>query len=193
MIASLRGRLAAKGEDHIIVSVGGIGFKVYVPTPLLEKLANPGEEVELHTHLQVREKELSLYGCGTAEELAFFQLLLGVSGVGPKLALAILSSAPLDILRQAIVQGDVDTLFRIPGIGRKTAERLILELKGRIELERVMALPSITRVDAEVIEALTSLGYGLSEAQRALKALPQEELSLEERLFLALQYLGRGA
>lgn len=193
MIASLKGRLAAKGEDHIVVSVGGIGLKVHVPTPLLEELGDLGEQVELHTHLQVRENELSLYGCRTAEELDFFQLLLGVSGVGPKLALSILSSAPLDILRQAIVQGDVDTLFLIPGIGRKTAERLILELKGKIEIGQVVPLPSVTRLDAEVIEALTSLGYSPSEAQKALKALPQEELSLEERVLLALQYLGRGA
>ena len=193
MIASLRGKLAAIGEDHIIVNVGGVGFKVRVPTPLLEKLGDPGREVELYTHLHVRENELSLYGCETAEELDFFQLLLEVSGIGPKTALAILSNAPLDILRQAIAQGDVDTLLRIPGIGRKTAERLILELRGKIEMGRVALLAKGGRLDAEAIEALTSLGYNLSEAQGALKALSREELTLEERVLLALQYLGRGA
>jgi Holliday junction DNA helicase RuvA len=189
MIARLKGRLEAKGKDHAVIDVGGIGFKVYMPTSLLDSWEGLGHEVELFTHLHVRENELSLYGCGSQEELAVFELLLGVSGVGPKVALAVLSALPPDSLRTAVAQENAETLARVPGIGPKTARKLIFDLKDKIGVGVVpMAAPVLTDVDAEVIAALTSLGYSVVEAQEALQSLPREEIEIEEKVRLALAY-----
>ena len=191
MIARLRGKLEARGEDYVIVDVGGIGFKVRVPTSLLDQLGDVGSPVELFTHLHVRENELALYGCATEDELALFEQLLTVSGIGPKAALSILSALAPDTLRLAIAQGQVDVLTRVPGIGKKTAQRLVLDLKGKLDLAALMAeAPAISPADAEVIAALTGLGYSVSEAQAALRSLPEAEMDLEEKIRLALRYFG---
>ena len=191
MIARLRGKLEARGEDYVIVDVGGIGFKVRVPTSLLDQLGDVGSPVELFTHLHVRENELALYGCATEDELALFEQLLTVSGIGPKAALSILSALAPDTLRLAIAQGQVDVLTRVPGIGKKTAQRLVLDLKGKLDLAALMAeAPTISPADAEVIAALTGLGYSVSEAQAALRSLPEAEMDLEEKIRLALRYFG---
>jgi len=189
MIARLEGKVAAKGEDHLVVRVGGIGFKVYVPSPTLARV-ELGEEIELDTHLHVRENELSLYGCEGSEELAFFHLLLGVPGVGPRLALNMLSHGPLAKLRQAIGLGDVATLTHIPGIGRKTAERIILDLKDKVVVEELPTPGEGARYDPQAVEALISLGYSAAEARAALENLPGDELSLEEQILWALRHLG---
>ena len=193
MIANLKGRIAALGKDYIIVDVGGIGFKVYVPTPLLEKWGGPGHQVELFTHLHVRENELALYGCESEEELALFEQLLSVSGVGPKVALSILSSVPAESLRMAIARGNAEVLARVHGIGPKMARKIVFHLKDKIGAELgPEAVPFLTEADAEVIAALTSLGYSVVEAQAALQSLPDEEMSLEERIRLALAYFAKG-
>jgi Holliday junction DNA helicase RuvA len=144
----------------------------------------------LHTHLHVRENELALYGCGTEEELALFRLLLGVSGIGPKVALSVLSFLPADQLQSAIAQEDVVVLARVPGIGPKTAKKLVFDLKDKIGVEMVPGRPRpvLTDADADLIAALTVLGYSVAEAQEALGALPRESLPLEERVRLALAY-----
>jgi len=189
MIATLRGRIAAKGENYVIVDVAGVGFKVYVPTSLLEQLAGIGHEVSLFTHLHVREKELALYGCSTPDELALFELLLGVSGIGPKVALNIVSAMSVDTLREAIARGDAAMLTSVPGVGKKMAERVMLDLKDKLGVSlEFVSYPALTHADAEVISALTSLGYSVTEAQAALRSLPREDLPLEERIRLALQY-----
>jgi len=189
MIAKLKGRLEAKGKDHAIIDVGGIGFKVYVPVSLLDSWEGLGYEVELFTHLHVRENELSLYGCGSQEELAVFELLLSVSGVGPKVALAVLSVLPADSLHTVIAQENAEALARVPGIGPKTAKKLIFDLKDKIGVGVTLtAAPVLTDADAEVIAALTTLGYSVVEAQAALQSLPKEELEIEERVRLALAY-----
>ena len=191
MIARLKGRLEAKGKDHAIVDVGGIGFKVYVPASLLDSW-DAGREVELFTHLHVRENELSLYGCGSQEELAVFELLLSVSGVGPKVALAVLSALPPDSLRAVVAQENAEALARVPGIGPKTARKLIFDLKDKIGVGVTpLAAPVLTDADAEVIAALTALGYSVVEAQAALQSLPKEEMEIEERVRLALAYFAR--
>jgi len=193
MIANLKGRIAALGKDYVIVDVGGIGFKVYVPTSFLETAEGLGRQVELFTHLHVRENELALYGCGSEDELALFELLLSVSGVGPKAALAMLSTMSADSLRLAIAQGNAEVLDRVPGIGPKMAQKIIFHLKDRVEVELgPEAVPFLTEADAEVIAALTSLGYSVVEAQAALQSLPDEEMPLEERVRLALAYFARG-
>jgi Holliday junction DNA helicase RuvA len=192
MIARVIGRLEAKGKDHAIIDVGGIGFKVYVPTSLLDSWEGAGREVELFTHLHVRENELSLYGCRSQEELAVFELLLGVSGVGPKVALAVLSVLPPDSLRTVIAQENAEALARVPGIGPKTAKKLIFNLKDKIGISVTpAAAPALTDADAEVIAALTALGYSVVEAQAALQSLPREEIEIEEKVRLALAYFAR--
>jgi Holliday junction DNA helicase RuvA len=192
MIARLKGRLEAKGKDHAIIDVGGIGFKVYVPASLLDSWESMGREVELFTHLHVRENELSLYGCGSQEELAVFELLLSVSGVGPKVALAVLSALPPDSLRTVVAQENAEALARVPGIGPKTAKKLIFDLKDKIGVGVTpMAAPVLTDADAEVIAALTALGYSVVEAQAALQSLPKEEMEIEEKVRLALAYFAR--
>lgn len=192
MIAILQGTVAARGDDFIVVETGGIGFKVHVPTPILARWGKQGRQVQLFTHLHQRENEMSLYGFETEEELNFFELLLGVSGIGPRLALGIFSATAVDSLRLAIAKGDIEYLTRMPGIGKKTAQRILLDLKGKLEMEELISAAPLTPLDEEVIGALTSLGYSLSEAREAVASLAEEEMSLEERLMLALRYFGRG-
>ena len=193
MIANLKGRVEAIGKDYVIVDVGGIGFKVYVATSFLETAEGLGRQVELFTHLHVRENELTLYGCGSEDELALFELLLSVSGVGPRVALAMLSTMSPDSLRLAIAQGNAMALTRVPGIGPKMAKKIVFHLKDRVEVEfGPEAVPLLTVADAEVIAALTSLGYSVVEAQSALQSLPDEEMEIGERVRLALAYFARG-
>jgi len=190
MIAGLQGKLQTIGSNWAIINVGGISFQVYMPTSTLSTLGTIGEEVELYTHLHLREDNATLYGFTTAEELGLFQIVTTVSGVGPKLALAMLSAMSVEKLTMAIATGSADLLAEIPGIGKKMANRLILELKGKIAAGW-LAPAGLAEENADVLTALTSLGYSVREATRAIAALPQDQkLSLEERIKLALQYFG---
>lgn len=191
MIASLEGRLAARGEDYLVLEVGGIGFKVHIPASLFSQLPGLGRDVRLHTYLQVRDNELALYGFASEEELGLFELLLGVNGVGPRTALSALSALRPEDLRRAVVQGDGELLRHIPGIGRKTAERIILDLKDKLGMEGGPTRGAPSVLDAEVVAALTTLGYSLAEAREAVGSLPAGELSLEEKVMWALRYLGK--
>lgn len=189
MIASLHGKLESLGGDWAVINVNGIGFKVYMPTSTLSTLSTIGKEVHLYTHLVMREDSATLYGFGAAEELELFQILLGVSGLGAKASLAILSAMSVDQASMAIATGSIDLLTTVPGIGKKTAERLILELKDKIGAGLIAApATQLAQENAEVIAALTSLGYSLSEASRAVATLPSSDLTLEEKVKLALQY-----
>jgi len=189
MIARLSGTVWSVGEDHLVVRVGGVGFRVRAPLDVLSKLGDTGQPVELLTYLHVRENELTLYGFLTEEELALFKLLLSVSGVGPKVALASLGAISPDALRQAVMKEEPALLSRVPGIGPKTARAIIFHLKDKIIPTGLEAAPMLSDTDAEVIAALTGLGFSLVEAQTALQSLPQdEELSVEERVRRALAY-----
>ena len=190
MIAGLHGTLESLGGDWAIINVGGIGFQVYMPTSTLSSLGKIGDEVNLHTHLHLREDNATLYGFASADELRLFQTLLGVSGLGPKLALAMLSAMSIDKLTMAIATGSVDLLTVIPGIGKKVADRLILELKDKISAGWITTpAVQLAEENTDVLAALTSLGYSVSEATRAVATLPpSSDLSLEEKLKLALQY-----
>jgi Holliday junction DNA helicase RuvA len=191
MIAGLQGKLQAIGSNWAIINVGGISFQVYMPTSTLSTLGATGKEVELHTHLHLREDNITLYGFATAEELGLFQTLITVSGVGPKLALAMLSAMSVEKLTMAIATGSADLLSEVPGIGKKTASRLILELKGKIAAGWLGAPAELAPENIDILAALTSLGYSVREATRAVATLPQDkELSLEEKIKLALQYFG---
>lgn len=193
MIATLEGILEHRGNDSIIINVGGIGFRVYVPGSTLSQLGAVKGKVSLYTHLHVREDNISLYGFATSEELALFKNLISVSGVGPKVALALLSTLNPEQLVMAITSGDIDLISQTPGIGKKLASRLVVELKGKLEKEwQEIALP-LAPENADFIAALTGLGYSLTEATKAISKLPDsEELNLEDRIKMALQQMGRG-
>jgi Holliday junction DNA helicase RuvA len=190
MIAGLHGKLESLGGDWAIINVGGIGFQVYMPTSTLSSLGKVGDEVHLHTQLHLREDSVAIYGFASADELRLFQTLLGVSGLGPRLALAMLSAMSLDKLTMAIATGSTDLLKVIPGVGKKTADRIILELKDKIAAGWVTTpAAQLAEVNTDVLAALTSLGYSVAEATRAVATLPpSSDLSLEEKIKLALQY-----
>jgi len=192
MIASLCGKLEALGSDCAIINVGGIGFQVYMSTTTLSTLGAIGKEVRLHTHLYLREDNAALYGFALADELQLFQSLIGVSGLGPKLALAMLSAMDVEKLVMAIATGSADLLTAIPGIGKKMAQRLIVELKDKLGAGWITTpAAQFAQENTEVMSALTALGYSVAEASRAVATLPpNQELSLEDRLKLALQYFG---
>ncbi|MEE9520477.1 MAG: Holliday junction branch migration protein RuvA [Dehalococcoidales bacterium] len=192
MIAGLQGKLESLGSDYAIINVNGIAFLVYMPTSGLSSLGKIGEEVKIHTYLHLREDNAALYGFTSADELRLFQTLLGVSGLGPKLALAMLSAMSPDKLVLAIAGGSADLLTAVPGVGKKVAQRIILELRDKIGVGwMTTAGVQVAEENAEVLAALVSLGYSVTEASRAVATLPPDpELSLEEKVKLALQYLG---
>ena len=191
MIASLRGQVTAVGEDAIVVEVGGVGYSVHVPTSVRNEVMHIGQPIVLHTHLIVRENLLALYGFFTAEEEELFSTLLGVSGIGPRTAMAVLTTFSPETLRGAIAQGDASALTRIPGIGRKTAERLMLDLRDRIDVtSSVLPGAPIDQAEVDVINALTALGYSLAEARGAVDSIPEDTQSLDQRILAALRYLG---
>ena len=191
MIVALEGVLESRGIDSAVVKVGPLNLLVNVPGSTLSRLGTVGDKVHLHTHLYVREDNLSFYGFASADELALFQNLISVSGIGPRAALAFLSTLNVDQLASAIVGGNVDLLTQVPGIGKKMAGRVVLELKGKLEKGWAgVVTPALTPDDADVVAALTTLGYSLKEATQAVAGLPNSaELDLEEKVRLALRQL----
>lgn len=194
MIASLSGTIQKIGKDNLVIGVGGVGVRVFVPRTVLEDVGGVGRRLSLHTHLIVREAELALYGFETEEDLQLFEVLLGVSGVGPKVALAILGTLSPELLKSAIMREETAVLQRVPGIGKKTAERIMFHLRDKLDLTSPAAAvgPLVGDVDADVIDFLTGLGFSIVEAQAALQKLPREAKGVDERVQLALQYLDQG-
>jgi Holliday junction DNA helicase RuvA len=195
MIALLRGTLVQIGADHLVVETSGVGFLVYVPRSLLRSAGAPGDTLLLYTTLIVREDALSLYGFSDLEQRELFERLLSVSGVGPRVALSMLSSGTPGEISHAIVQGDTTRLARTPGVGKKTAERLVLELKGKLSLTglppEATGSPTPLALNRELADLLNSLGYSNAEAAAAITALPSDAPpELEERLRLALRFFG---
>jgi len=192
MISSLRGNLTRVEEDELILEVGGVGFAVSVPTTVLKQMSPLGEEQFLFTYLSVREDALQLYGFLSSGDRKLFLQLLDVTGVGPRTALAALSTMDADMLRNAIVSNQPEVLARVPGVGRKTAERIIFQLKDKME-GAVGEAGTRGLEDGEVVAALRALGYNLVEAQVAVQAVPDDtELSVEDKIRLALQALASG-
>ena len=189
MIASLRGILESAGSDWAIIDVHGIGFQVFMPAPTLSSLGSRGKEVYLYTHLHLREDNVTLFGFATAADKELFQLLMSVSGIGPKLALSILSSISTEQLSLAITSQNADLLTIVPGIGNKIANRMILELKDKIGSVLLAGPISKGAQDnTDVISALTALGYSVVEAARAAANLPNnKKLNLEDKVKLALR------
>lgn len=193
MIASLQGIVDTIGGDWMVVNVNGVGFKVSVPTSVLSEGGVIGREIKLFTHLHVREDELTLYGFAAPEDLRLFDILLTVSGLGPKTALGMLSAMSTDQLSLAIASASTELLTSIPGIGKKTADRIILELRDKVgAFVTVTPAGRVAQENTDVLSALTSLGYSVAEATRAIAILPSgKKLSMEERITLSLQYLGK--
>lgn len=190
MIASLNGEILEVSQDSLVVGVGGVGLRVFAPAPLLDKV-RPGEQIHLQTHLIVREDLLALYGFETGEMREFFNLLLGVNGIGPRIALAILSVLSIDAIRRAVINEQPDVFARVPGVGRKTAQKILLHLQGRISAGAtpLEGVANLSDMETEIIAALTSLGYSIVEAQAALQAVPHDApMDVETRLRIALQY-----
>ena len=186
MIRMVRGQVVARGRDYLVIDVAGVGYKVFVPEPAALE-ANANEEITLHTYLQVREDALNLFGFADADELAMFELLLSVNGVGPKVALAALGVLNPDMLRMAVANEEPAMIARVPGVGKRTAEKIVLELRDKVkQVSGIQALAAASDDDTEVIDALISLGYSVVEAQRAVQKLPKDAVGVEERLRLAL-------
>lgn len=202
MISYVRGVLAEKTKDMIVVEAGQVGMGIHVPLSVLEFLPPLGEEVKIYTYLQVREDDLSLYGFLNRQDLEMFRQLIGVNGIGPKGALGILSSLRPDDLRLAILTGDAKAISRAPGVGAKTAQRIILDLKDKVNAEEMLAslaeggaeplsLPQAGGEAArEAVEALIALGYTNLEASKAVKSVQvTEEMDSEAVLKASLKYL----
>ncbi|MDQ7814380.1 MAG: Holliday junction branch migration protein RuvA [Patescibacteria group bacterium] len=185
MIATLRGKVLEVHAFFLVLEVNGIGYQIKSSSPILSK-TQAGEDRLFYIHDHVREDVRDLYGFGSWSEQEFFEKLLGISGVGPKVALTLMSVGPLEQVKSAVMRGDLSLLTSVPGVGKKTAQKIILELKGLL-VEDESTLPG----DSEVADALVSLGYTLQQAREALKSVPSEILSIPERIKIALKYLGK--
>lgn len=190
MVSYLEGKVEFKGERFSVVLVGGVGYKVFATAETLKKIPEKGGDVKLWTHLYVREDALELYGFLHPAELDLFETLIHVPGIGPKGGLGILAMGSVDTLKKAIAAGDTSYLTRVSGIGRKTAEKIVLELREKMAGKGVMVEAPELKDEADALEALVSLGYGQREAREALSQVPPEVKSIEKRVKEALRKLG---
>lgn len=192
MIGSLEGTVRSIESEVLLLDVHGVGYRIAVLPTLLAEVRT-GQTLSLLTHLHVREDELALYGFAVREELLFFRMLLDVPGVGPKSAMSVLAVALVEVLMRAISSGDPGLLTKVSGIGRKTAERIVVELKARLEREYPLLVGKGTTPHADAVEALVSLGYTASQAREAIRRLPKDVASVEGVVRAALQALGQRA
>lgn len=192
MIAGVSGSLEHKSADAVLVNVQGVTYRVGTSSTTVANLGDLGEQVRLYTHLVVREDQLALFGFGSSEELTLFETLITVSGIGPRMACTILSRLSVGDLSVAIDAGNADLLATVPGVGKKTAARLIVDLRGKLPSNNSVSR-SGSSGEPDVIEALQSLGYTIGEATLALSQLPpRTSESVEDRILRALQQLGEG-
>ena len=191
MIALIQGIVYSQKPDHLVVLVGGVGYKVYVP---INVAATEGNAITLHTQMIVREDLVALYGFEDADERAVFERLLSVSGIGPRTAIAIVGTLGIDRLRTAVGSGQVDVLSRVPGVGRKTAEKIILELKDKLKGgDGLIPAAPLSDVNRDLLDALSGLGYSTAEAVSAVNSIPAGTPdTFEDKLRMALQYFMRG-
>lgn len=197
MISYIKGKLEIKNIDNVVIDIGGIGYKIYMSTNSMDRLGETGKEVKVYTYMRVREDDISLYGFCSNEELKMFEQLLGVSGVGAKSALSILANISPSSFALAIITEDINTLKSLPGIGAKSAQRMVLELKDKMKTQEAVemeAMPVQTTVKndkaRDSIEALQVLGYAKRDIELAISKINTEELSIEEIIKQGLKYLG---
>lgn len=193
MISALEGTIVNRGTNSVVLKAGPVSLVLNVPGSTLSRMGPIGSEIMLHTHLYVREDNISLYGFFSHHELLLFEQLINVSGIGPKVALSLLSNLNTEQLISAIVSGNADLLSQVPGIGKKTAGRIILELKSKLEKGwEGEIMPAIGQADADVVAALTGLGYSIKEATQAVSNVSQAEgMPLEDKVRQALQKLAK--
>ena len=192
MIGRLRGVVVAKHAERVVLDVGGVGYEITVTPRALLDLPGVGEEGVLHTHLYVREDQLALYGFVGDDERNLFRILLGVSGIGPKVAVAILGALSPDALRQAVLTDDVDALTTVPGIGKRSAQKIMLELRPKLDVPDLEHAPAASSAAGEVRLALEGLGYQPAEIREALRDFePDGDVTVEDMLRAALRTLGR--
>lgn len=192
MLSTISGPIELKTEKYLVVDTGGVGYKIFASPRTLDKLPQMGETCKLHTHLYVREDAMELYGFLTLAELNFFELLLTISGVGPRVALNILSIASPKELALAIMKEDAAFLTRVAGVGRKIAEKVILELRDKIgKLDFGVKTGDEQLIDSDALDALTALGYSLKDGRDALRRVPPEISGIGNRVKEALRILGR--
>ena len=189
MIATLRGEISQIEDNALIVEVGGVGYRVFVPAPLRGG-AKTGEMIFLFTHLVVREDAFLLYGFESQGDRELFNILLGVDGVGPKVAMSVLSTMTIDAIQRAVFGDEPDVLSRVPGVGKKTAQKMALHLKDKLKPgDGFSKLAAMSDADAEVLAALTALGYSVVEAQAAIQSIPKDSPDdTGARLWLAPGY-----
>ncbi len=200
MIAYIKGTVEEILEDRVILETGNMGYNIFMPMGAVEHLLHKGQEIKIHTYLNVKEEALQLFGFLTRDDLNTFKLLLGVNGIGPKAALGVLSGLSADELRFAVLADDVKTISRAPGIGKKTAQKLILELKDKFNIQEALEMKAehvqmpgtgetdLTDMKKEAVEALTALGYSGADALRAVKKVElKPNMSVEILLKLALK------
>ena len=189
MIATLRGEITQIEDNALIIEIGGVGLRVLAPAPLRGRM-KVGETVFLYTYLVVRETELTLYGFESQADRDLFNLLLGVDGVGPKVALSVLSTMNIESVQRAIFSDEPELLSRVPGVGKKSAQKIALYLKDRLRpIDTLASVAAMSDADSEVLAALTALGYSVVEAQSAIQSLSKDAPDdVEERLRLALQH-----
>jgi holliday junction DNA helicase RuvA len=189
MIDVVTGQVAAIHNTYVVVMVGGVGLRVIVPKTVFDAIDGRGQAITLYTHLAVREDDLALYGFADPDERALFETLLKISGVGPRLALAVISTLTVEHLNHAVAHEEPEILTRVPGVGKKLAQKLIFELKDKLAIDHATGLTAISDIDTDVLATLTALGYSVVEAQAALQAIPRDApQDIEERVRLALQY-----
>ena len=196
MYAYIKGILEFKGNDFVVIDVNGVGYKVFTPLSTIEKLGDLGSTVKIHIHLRVKEDDMSLYGFYSQEELRMFELLIGVSGIGAKSANTILANISPSKFALAVITDDVKELTKLPGIGLKSAQRMVLELKDKLKTEETIAdenveIGTIVRSDnnaQEAISALQVLGYPIKEATKAVTAVKADGMNVEEIIKKALVY-----
>ncbi len=191
MIAQLTGNIVFTGNRYVVLEVGGVGYKVYMPLDTLRLVGKKKNDVKLWTHLAVREDAMDLYGFIEKTELEFFELLIGISGIGPRSALGIMSIAPVENIKKAVSSGDSSYLTKVSGIGRKTAEKIILELRDKLGAWTDAGSPEL-KEESDAVEALQSLGYSQGEARDALKKVPHDISGTGKRVREALKLLGNG-
>ena len=190
MITYLEGEIKYIGEVFLEIFCEGIGYKVFCPRHTLG-VFSIGERANIFTHLHVRENMLDLYGFKTRDERDFFEILISISGIGPKSGMGIIQAAPLDLLKKAIVSGDMSVLTKVSGIGQKTAQRIIIELKGKLRDVAKGSDGESLREGSDVIDALVGLGYSRSQAQSAFREVPESVVGVENKVKEALKILGK--
>lgn len=191
MISYLEGKILDKNEKFFVVDVNGVGYKIFSHSGILEKIPEKGQNIKIWTHLYIREDTMDLYGFLNKEELEFFENLISISGIGPRSALGILEVAPVSSLKQAIVSEDETFFTKVSGIGRKTAQRLILELKSKLAKTVVLEKGGSFKEMGDALEALVALGYRQSDVRRILNELPKDIKSAEAKVKEVLKRLGR--